>query len=217
MNEENKKSTWVIIKELWKNPKYRSLIILGIYIIFFALIITILGVRDNSSSNDSNVIYTDSLKNLYNMTDYEYEYRIKYQNSNDVTYNIIEGRKENGEDKFTLNQSINYTIVNDNLYVEDGNINNLDIDIIKLQPKYLYNYLQDSNYNVISNGEEMIKEYVVNNINLLNTEIGNINEINIKTYEENNKINKIEIDITNLIIQTNKEITSCIITIKYNN
>lgn len=217
MNEENKKSTWGIIKELWKNPKHRSLIILGGYIIFFVLIFSILGVRDDSSSKDSNVIYSDSLKNLYNMTDYEYEYRIKYQNSNGVTYNIIEGKKENSEDKFTLNDSINYTIVNDNLYIEDGNINNLDIDIIKLQPKYLYNYLQDSNYNVISNGEETIKEYIINNINFLNAEINNLNEINIKTYEENNKINKIEIDITNLIIQVNKEISSCVITIKYNN
>lgn len=217
MTEENKKSTWKIIKEIWKNPRYRSLITLGIYIVFFILIITILGVRDDSSSDNSDVIYSDSLKNLYNMTDYEYEYRIKYQNSTGVTYNIIEGKKENDEDKFILNDSINYTIVNDNLYVEDGNVNNLEIDIIKLQPKYLYDYLQDSNYNIISSGNETIKEYAVNNINLLNTQVDNIGEINIKTYEEKNKINKIEIDITNLITQVNKEITSCVITIKYNN
>lgn len=63
-----------IVKTIWKSDRYRSLVILGIYFIFFATIIII--AKTATPSNSKPVEHVNLIDKFKNMDEYSFEIKI---------------------------------------------------------------------------------------------------------------------------------------------
>lgn len=152
-----------LFKKLWANKRYRSLLILFLYFIFFGIIIG--SVRSNYKNMDNlpeedkkedvTVVEKMSSWNNYNN---DYEYKIIVNDLEEATCNIKDGIVN-----LTVNNK-NYTIINGNIYLNRNDdlkkINKMDelkisIPVTKLNVKNIMDYL---------NGLE-IDSYKEHNIN----------------------------------------------------
>ena len=87
------------LKEIWKNPRGRSIIMLVLYFFFFLFII--IGLRnghkvDNTEKKDTTSDLDYSIEKIKN-SNYHYKYLVDY-NNNLVLY---EGDKNNNKELFT--------------------------------------------------------------------------------------------------------------------
>ena len=114
----------VLIKKIWDNKRYRSLLVLVLYFIFFFIIIV--GLRstyqNNENNNDSNPFSFETLEEKYsNLQDYTYSIFV-----NDIL--TIEGELKQSINSFKYNDE-NYTIINNNIYQEkDENLEKIDLE-----------------------------------------------------------------------------------------
>ena len=106
------------IENMWENKKYRSLLILIMYFIFFFIIIT--GLRSTYQDSDINdkgnsSFSFESIKEEYNnLTNYSYEIFVNKES-------IIVGNLDNSLNNFTYDNE-NYTIINNVMYKEKDDI-----------------------------------------------------------------------------------------------
>lgn len=170
--EKIKQNEYVVfIKKIWDNKRYRSLLILALYFIFFFIIIT--GLRSsyqenqNMDNNESNNNYFsfENLKEEYNnLRDYSYEIFVNEGS-------LIKGKIENGVNNFEyMNEQ--YTIINDNIYKEEEeNLKKIELteeDIIltivdKVMLNNLVDYVSSLNKSGVINEDSFALDFEVPN------------------------------------------------------
>lgn len=224
---KEKKERFKIFKKLheyWQIPRYRSLITLGLYLLFFATIILYANIMNGISDNKEEK-YIDPLTIFKNMNNYEYNYEINIS-SDELSSYTISGIRYQEQD--------NFQIMNSNFYIRDNIIYSLDstkditdmikIDLLLIRPNYIYEFLNRStskNKIEYQSGEEkVIYKVPVKNFNvafLQSIDESNIEEVEITTYEKNNQIYQIDLNIYNLMKLVDSNINSYTIKINYSN
>lgn len=179
------KETLDKLKELWKIPRYKALIQLGLYLLFFTITFGFMYLIGIISGNKETIAIKTPLENYKEMVNYEYTYNIKINNID----NNITGTKYNDKNEFKyLNNE--YYINNKLVYSKKTNeqIDKLiNFDILFLDQNNLFDLM--TNYSI--NNKKTV--YNNNNSKTEYTISYNSNEINMTTYIEDNYINKITI------------------------
>lgn len=201
---DKKKSKWVILKEMWKDPKKHAIICLCLYAIFFLGIFIMFKVMSITSSIKNENKETHELTELEmykDMNNYEYNYNISL---NGNTY-YIEGTVYLNKEKFELkNNNTSFYITDNNQEYDNDYLNledsiNLNLEMIK--PNNIYLILKDLNPTSTTEYKDMTKKEVYNLKldrikDILRNTYNNYEEnIVINIYSQNKEINKIEIDI----------------------
>ncbi len=210
---EKKKSKWTILKEAWHDPKKHAIICLVLYGIFFLSVFLIFKITELASSlkNQENDTYTqiNAIDSYKDMDNYEYTYNINY---NGNIYKI-EGTIYKEKEKFTLtNTKDNFYIENnykefDNNYLELEN--KININLENLKPYNFYNIINNIEPNETTEYKDGSKKEIYNlkmeNIkDILKQNYSNLSDdVIITLYSENDKINKIEIDIDTSLLKEN--------------
>lgn len=155
-----------MFKKLWANKRYRSLLILLLYFIFFGIIIG--SVRSNYKNMDNipeddkkeEVTVVEKMSSWNNYND-DYEYNIVVNDLDAATCNVKDG---------IVNLNVNnknYTIINNNIYLNRNDdlkkVNKItelkiSIPVTKLNVKNLMDYLR--NLEIDSYQENNINYYV---------------------------------------------------------
>lgn len=146
------------VKILYDNKKYRSLVILCAYFIFFTIVILIM------QNNARHQPLTDVINKitLENMQSYSYKYTLT---SNDENY-TIEGVRYNAQERLVYNGQIFY-IINDNLYViKEEQLTLIDDDIVSLRllqlnSTNLNNIINVANKDYTIDGDIVMEKYTI--------------------------------------------------------
>lgn len=194
--------------EFFKDPKKKSLTQLGIYFIFFIFVFIVLsGSPETPIQVDKNTQEKTAIETYKDM--YSYTYKVTYTNLDKI--DIIEGTYYKDKSLFNYNNSKYY--YEDNLYIINNDLyylSNIEYDITKIFNKNLYNIFSD----LIEESKTTYKDgTIVINYTIDSNKIykylygieGNYtNLINVSITENENKINNILIDLTNLNINLTK-------------
>lgn len=197
-----------------KNPKTKSLTLLGIYSLFFIFVFVVLNMSKNNTLNTSSISENESVDDK---TVSSYEYAININNNNLLT--TISGTYSNNEEIFNFNNN-KYYVKDDIVYILDNGVKtpvNLDINIKNYRYDKLEEIIKNSKFiekTVYNDDREKstynidIKKY----FELLNQNIDcNIVNCNIVipiTVEAKENINKVILDFNsyfnyNYIIEIN--------------
>jgi hypothetical protein len=207
MKEKIKKA-----KELYANRRYRALFILGLYAIFFMIVIAIF----NTSSSAYVPIEEEKPKDVVldkfgKLNNYEYSYKIERVIGSDVIYYNVDGKRYQNKEMFVINDDINdYYTENSTIYIIRDNLKEkvlekpLTVDLLLLRPQNIVNLVllsQLESKTDIYTDESVRKSYLLpvkDFIKLYFNEEVEENEkfISINTYEKDNEIIKVEIDLS---------------------
>lgn len=143
MEEKKEKLTF---KEVWKNKRYRALIILGFYLFFFLFLIT--GIRNHEPNKPSTPL--DSPQSSFEMlNNYEATYVFTIEDAK-FHLNVIRYREkevleteETGE-KYYIEEDHFYQVVEEKLQVKSDKLWNLPY--LKLRPDELSKLLKYSTF-----------------------------------------------------------------------
>lgn len=209
-HESKVKQFFIKFKELWKDKRYRSLIILLLYFIFFLFIFLNVNSNQSNSKNTHKILFK-------NYKTYEFTTSI---NVNDYIFEI-DGIRDNNNYNFKFNDEVfnlNYAeIMESNL---DKNI----INFFNFTPDVIDNIIKNSSLisekKVISNNE-VIKEYNIslsNYLNILDFNMVNYNNsdfILIEVTELNKDVIFVKLDLTNFYKNIEESYFRYEISIKY--
>lgn len=178
-----------------KNPKTKSLTLLGVYGVFFIFVFVVLSIGDSSTPNSPSQENTNDTNEVVN---YEYIYNI---NNNDVVNNIT-GTLKNNEDTFNYN-GINYTKKNNIIYLNEGETT-IDFDIDRYKYDKIELLIENSDFNTTyKDSNKVIYNMSVNEYFTLLNEVNNCdtvdcNVINVPiTVESDKYITHAIIDLSN--------------------
>lgn len=186
--------------EIWNNPRYRSLIILGLYAIFFIFVIAYIRSLNNNSMKVEKV---DTVQEYKSMDNYQYRATIK----NEDVKTLI-GKVDKQNQILTYNNS-DYYIVNDKIYTKEDKYIELedkllDFDIWKFNPKFISELLEKGEVNSkteFTDGTNA-KSYLVKVSDFIKLYFGDETEddrfVNVTVYQSSTQITKVELDITNI-------------------
>ncbi len=200
-------------KELWSDRRYRSIIKLSLYFIFFAIIFLFLSL---STKNEYSY---DEVVNFEDYVSYEFVTNI---NINDNIYNL-NGERYYEKYKFLYNDEIF------NLTYEDIQESYLDKNIINS-----FNFTPDLIDNIINKSElvsekkiissnQIISEYSISlskYLDILDFNLSNYDNpdfISIIVTESDNLVTKIELNLTNFYKNMEEDYFKYEISISYNN
>lgn len=188
--------------ELWNVPRYRSLLMLGIYIIFFAIVIA--AVDTNTQTNVDKISKVDILDEYSSMESYKYKAVIE----NEKIETLI-GRVSGNKQMITFNEE-NYYYNNIYLYKQDNDLYKqlseqiIDFEIWRMTPSFINSLIKRGKFDskteysdgIIANtylvsASDFVKLYYVED-----TE--NYESIKITLYENKNNIVKAYLDLTNI-------------------
>lgn len=158
-------------KEIWAIPRYRSLIILGLYFLFFAVIIIYSKLASSAVSSPTREL--TALEKLKGKTTYEFSLKIYNQ--------IIEGQVEN--ELLTFNHN------NKQYTYENGIVNPTDF-----QYQTILQYIFTNKIYELINNQEVYSKTEFNDDTLSKTY--KLDNLVVSTYELKNNIFKIEIKTT---------------------
>lgn len=197
------------IKEGLKNPKTKSLTMLGIYFVFFLFVFILLNSAENK--NNEPIIEEKKKSTIDNYQTMEsYQYKFNYINNG--LSNIIEGTYFKDTTLFNYNNN-KYYFENDLIYIinnDSYSLGNIEHNITKLFSKNLYNILVDLKEVSTTTYNDGTKEinYVMDSNKFYNYYYENIsnyqNNIGVKIVEKDNNINSIIFDLTNLNISLSR-------------
>lgn len=199
-------------KELWSDRRYRSIIKLSLYFIFFAIIFLFLSL---STKNEYSY---DEVVNFEDYVSYEFVTNI---NINDNIYNL-NGERYYEKYKFLYNDEIF------NLTYEDIQESYLDKNIINS-----FNFTPDLIDNIINKSElvsekkiissnQIISEYSISlskYLDILDFNLSNYDNpdfISIIVTESDNLVTKIELNLTNFYKNMEEDYFKYEISISYN-
>lgn len=183
-------------KEFLKDPKKKSLTLLGIYAIFF---IFVFAVTSSGTSSTPNYSPESKEKNIDTTSSYEYIYKI---NNNEVI-NEINGTYNNEEDTFNYN-GLNYIKKDGIIYLNNTPVDNLDFDI----DRYKYNNMEllienSDSKTTYKDSNKIVYTMNVNEYFTLLNESNNCSNIDCTiieipiTVESDDYINHVIIDLSN--------------------
>lgn len=197
------------IKEGLKNPKTKSLTMLGIYFVFFLFVFILLNSAENK--NNEPIIEEKEKSTIDNYQTMEsYQYKFNYINNG--LSNIIEGTYFKDTTLFNYNNN-KYYFENDLIYIinnDSYSLGNIEHNITKLFSKNLYNILVDLKEVSTTTYNDGTKEinYVMDSNKFYNYYYENIsnyqNNIGVKIVKKDNNINSIIFDLTNLNISLSR-------------
>lgn len=204
-------------KKIWADKRYRSLIILILYFIFFLVIFTILEIGRETDSHR----YNDFEK--IKLVDYQiYNFSVEIS-INNYTYNIL-GKRYNEKYEFEFENNI-YTLDYNNLDM-NLDINNEIINVFNYSPSFLANIIENSEMiseKKIIADNSIIKEYSISlekYLQILDFNLENYNKeeyLIVTTSELNNEIISVSFDLSNLYKYFEENYEKYQITINYSN
>lgn len=192
------KKVFEILKKGYQNPRTRSAVILGIYLIFFVfLFIGIRSPKEESSTNNDNIINYPNI-----IETYSYSYNIEITRDTYINKYLFTGINDNG--KYTEKVE---------LYNNDSKQYEETYDYEDINPKFIdlktiISYVNNIKEEFTTNYKDgtIQKNYLVK-LNNIDNNVTTDNTIEINIYEKDNFITKIIIDGTNFDSITNKNIT----------
>ena len=227
--EKVKKERFTFFKKLlayWKIPRYRSLITLGLYFLFFAFIFIYIYIMNSITTPTEEKQEMNAIFALATMDNYEYYYEIDSLGALETSSYTISGIRYDNQD--------NFKIGNDSFYVQDDVIYSVDetkditdivpIDLLLLRPNHIYEFLQNSTGTSrieYQNGEAKVTYTVpvtlFNIAFLQGIDETNTDVVEVTTYEKNNRIYQIDLNIYNLMKLVDSNFDSYMIKITYEN
>ena len=221
---EEKKGFFTKLREYWKIPRYKSIIILSLYILGFAFVFLYSNIA-NSNVTDHEEESVDPLTNLSIMDNYEYLYEVEAITSGGIWSYDITGIRYDSTDNFSILGN-DFYIKDEVIYskTEDIDINKtVHFDLMMLRPDDIYEYIKAStliNKIEYETGEvKTIYELPVRLFNIIHLDnISDNNDvIKIITYEKDDYINRIDIDILNIMKFLNNDLKSYKFNVTYSN
>lgn len=133
-------------KTIWSNKRYKSLIILGLWILFFAIVVLIVRIQSDKIKqyNDQQPVILSINEILENINSYSFTYQIQ----NDDETIIIDGTNYNEEFVVTLKEKRYY--INDYVYLINGEKlvkqeNPFEINFNVFNIQKIYNLIKNRN------------------------------------------------------------------------
>ena len=200
------------IKEIYANRRYRALITLGLYFLFFIFVYLIISSGKPISETD-NHLPSDMIRDFGAITNYEYTYEIEQTIDNEFIYFNITGERDLNKEVFIVeNDSNNYFIENDEIYIIKDNKkeiildNPIFTDLLKFRPNNIEKLISSSTLQATTTNHQqntIIKTYSLTTKDFVklhfNNEIDNEEDfISINVTEKDNNIIRIEIDFSNM-------------------
>lgn len=193
------------VRESLKDPKKRSLTILGFYFIFFIFVFAFLNTAERPATIQSdNKTPIDHYSNMKG-----YNYKITYTNINKV--DVIEGSYYDNKSIFTYNNMKYY--FEDSLYVIDNDtyyLGSIEYDVAKIFSNNfstIINNLEEESKTTYKDGT-IITNYTVDSNMIYNYLYGldstYNNLVSVSITEKENEIHNIVIDLTNLGLNLTK-------------
>lgn len=206
-----------LIKTIYNNKRYRSLLWMGLYFIFFAIIIVSLRSNYSEISNTDQSNYPNNNvglnveETLGKLNNYSYEILLNDEE-------IITGSYKNGTNTFILDDK-NYLIVADNVYLENEmtltkvdltETTDLIIPINKITLNKLKEYIDDIEP-IKENSDDVSQiKYNLRLNTILDIEDGYFELV----FYGRDTIDYINIDLTDYVTTDNLEYENYILTIK---
>lgn len=197
-------------KKLWAIPRYKAIIQLILWISFFFilyLVMCTIAIFNKPVQNNSNIVVKTALENYQEMSNYEYIYEYNYILNNENKSLTINGTKYNDQNTFKL-LGTKYSIIDNTILdVNNNTVTNLtDYDITLLLPNNIVALLETA----------INKEVTKYSDGKAKTEY-EFDDMLITTYDNNQYITEIELDLTKYMQKTNSKITYYTIKITYEN
>lgn len=214
---KNKLNPITFIKAVRENKRTRAMFLLGLYFIFFAVVIQ-MTKPSNYTPNpiNENKEPVDVLVEYKDWSRYNFETQIIYnENEEELSYNLI-GELKNDIVYFTDSNNNEYYLKKDILYlvqseVDEEVVNKIMTDTLKFKPNYIYNLIKQS---VLESQTEVYSDETLKKVYRM--DIQKINDalngyVMITSIEDKNNIKEILINFENennelLIIDNIKEI-----------
>jgi hypothetical protein len=220
--EKNEESERKSFKEIWQNKRYKALIQLGLYLIFFIFLFSLISKSNEPIENETGDKDNNKIKNNFA---YNYTFEIKKEGIEKIiNYTGLVNNDENLGKKDIDNKVSEYYLKGDKTYIlgvvdgkwreqeEDYNIYE-EMDVTFINYDNIQRMIEKSELvstETLHREKMIIKNYeisLIDTINIYNDinniELENEEEIEgsllIKLYEKDNLSFKIEMDITDLI------------------
>lgn len=206
------------IKQGLKNPKTKSLTLLGIYALFFIFVFVVLNFSNSKETNVVDKVIKE--KEESTITSYEYIYKI---NNNNVLSEIT-GTYSNGEEVFNYNNK-KYYIKDSKVYLSDNdsveiteelplniisyNYNNINKLIESSEfiekttykdnsEKTTYNITSDKYFEILKSNISNVSNYAISNISIIVKSSKYVDEVLIDLSSYFGYVNTIEISFSNI-------------------
>lgn len=220
-------SFWESFKKIWMNKRYRSIIILCFYLVFFGCIFFILNIEEEPTTLPKEVEKVKtSLEKYSEMTNYEFTLKIDERKDNKEATYIYNGKTNNEvtiiNEKYYLKDNVIYEIVDNQIKILSATL--MDINVFKLRPSNV-NYLLslgELNYETKYADGSIEKSYLVPLKEVIKNfkgeEIADPKTvIEIKYKEKDNQIIEIVLDLSNYQQYIYKTTDLYMVTIDYTN
>jgi len=215
--KENKYIKKVI--ELWNNPRYRSILILGLYMIFFAFIIASI----NTSKPVTNTPNKVDIRGAYvRMDNYRYQATIKNETKEKIVGNVSDNKQ------MIMFNDANYYYNNVYLYKKEENIYKqtneqlLEFEIWRMTPKFINFLIEKGTFESKTEyaDGEVANTYLVNVSDFIELYFGDESDadevISITLYQNDESVLKVELDLTAIYHQQQfSNLHDYIVTIEY--
>lgn len=207
--------------ELWQVPRYRSLIILGLYIIFFVIVISSIKMQNSNNIKNISIPAVDIMTNYKNMDNYQYNVTIK--NDDTVT---LSGKVYKNNQTLLCNDN-NYYITNNKIYIKQEKYIEqteklFEFDIWKFNPVFISNLIEKGIMESKTEFSDGIiaKSYLVPSRDFIKEYFGDEttsdDKIKITVYQNDKRVTKIELDISTVYhIQQYSNQYDYLVTIEY--
>ncbi|MEG2311304.1 MAG: hypothetical protein RSB72_01240 [Bacilli bacterium] len=223
MEEEKKTNLLAKTKEIWKNKRYRSLIILAFYALFFVIVFVFLNINTNKAIKPP--VPKTTIQNYAELSNYEFTLEVNIIKDNKEIKNICQGKTNQKttiiNDRYYLKDDKIYEIVNDKINLISNPF--VDFDLFDLKPHNLATIIKKGvlNYETKYADGSIEKSYLV----LLADVIANFDDkkindpkssVEVIIKEKNKQIKNIQLDLSNYRKYQDDHVSSYIVKITYN-
>ncbi|MDD3340924.1 MAG: hypothetical protein PHN72_01815 [Bacilli bacterium] len=166
MKKEKKKNVYIEkLKELWAIPRYKSLMKLGLYLLFFTCIFLFIDFKDKDELYQNKLPKKATLDTLVN---YEYQTNITYLLTTDEPIKTVHvrGKRYNNKQSITVEETGDvYYVENSHYYLAPTMVEStpLFFDFEKITPKQLSGYIEKATLNATTQyaDKKIVKTYLL--------------------------------------------------------